>query len=356
VALDAFSGLPKMTRLDLRNNPLTNVKATDLLPVAENPDLDLRLPGSFTLRRLAALEARCPSAGQRRSMCGSIVSAPSSSGSSGPAGGTTDVETSSGSGVHSDPGNATNVATGDSAEVSSNADGESSGSDGQNAPGASGETTGNSTAPVTQVTTTTSGGDTSTGGTSTVGSSPSPPPSASVTVFVIKMAVWMPMTKESFMSDGKTKFKISMANAAGVAVTDIVIVKIENINRARRRRLLVRCVCTPVRLVKVWCWRVCGDISTCLQAEGVRVDFTVKTTVRADADKIKDTMTEGRINAELAKSGLPNAAIVEAPTVEQVDSATSMSSDTGDEVDHEASVCLLIHSYIEDCNVITLDL
>ena len=67
-------------------------------------------------------------------------------------------------------------------------------------------------------------------------------------------------------------------------------------------------------------------------------------------------MTEGRINAELAKSGLPNAAIVEAPTVEQVDSATSMSSDTGDEVDHEASVWLLIHSYIEDCNVITLDL
>ena len=104
-------------------------------------------------------------------------------------------------------------------------------------------------------------------------------------------------------------------------------------DRARRRRLLVRCVCTPVRLVKVWCWRVCGDISTCLQAEGVRVDFTVKTTTRADADKLKDTMTEDNINEQLAKSGLPNVAIVEAPTVEQVDSDTSMPSDAADEVD-----------------------
>jgi hypothetical protein len=177
VAPDAFSGLPKLTDLDLRNNPLTNVKATDLLPVAENPDLDLELPGSFTLRRLAALEARCPSAGQRRSMCGSIVSAPSSSGSSGPAGTTSDGATNGVSGVAS---------------------------------------------------------------ISEVDSPPSPPPPTSVTVFVVKMAVWIPMTKESFISDGKMKFKISMANAAGVDVTDIVIVKIENINRALLRRLLVR--------------------------------------------------------------------------------------------------------------------
>ena len=66
------------------------------------------------------------------------------------------------------------------------------------------------------------------------------------------------------------------------------------------------------------------DISTDVQAEGVRVDFTVKTTTRADADKLKDTMTEDNINEQLAKSGLPNVAIVEAPTVEQVDSDTSM--------------------------------
>jgi len=75
------------------------------------------------------------------------------------------------------------------------------------------------------------------------------------------------------------------------------------------------------------------DISTYVQAEGVRVDFTVKTTTRADADKLKDTMTEDNINEQLAKSGLPNVAIVEAPTVEQVDSDTSMPSDAADEVD-----------------------
>ena len=55
VALDAFSGLPKLTRLDLRNNPLTNVKATDLLPVAENPARP-RYPGVEDLFRRATLE------------------------------------------------------------------------------------------------------------------------------------------------------------------------------------------------------------------------------------------------------------------------------------------------------------
>ena len=73
------------------------------------------------------------------------------------------------------------------------------------------------------------------------------------------------------------------------------------------------------------------DISTYLQAEGIRVDFTVKTATRSDANKLKDTMTEDNINEELSKSGLPNIAIVEAPTVEQVDSSTSMPSDTADE-------------------------
>mgnify|MGYP006892648893 CR=1 FL=1 len=73
------------------------------------------------------------------------------------------------------------------------------------------------------------------------------------------------------------------------------------------------------------------DISTYLQEEGIRVDFTVKTATRSDANKLKDTMTEDNINEELSKSGLPNIAIVEAPTVEQVDSSTSMPSDTADE-------------------------
>ena len=210
---------------------------------------------------------------------------------------------------------------------------------------------GNSTAPVVQGTATTSGGVTSTDvssdstnevasngvsdGTSISDVGSSPPPS--VTVFVIKMAVWIPMTKESFISDGQTKFKISMANAAGVAATDIVIVKIENINRARLRHLLVRCVYTLSRNVKFW-YIVCVTFPSYVQEEGIRVDFTVKTSTRADADKLKDTMTEDNINEELAKSGLPNVAIVEAPTVEQVDSSKSMPSDTDDEVYHEASV------------------
>ena len=79
--------------------------------------------------------------------------------------------------------------------------------------------------------------------------------------------------------------------------------------------------------------KVCVTFPSYVQEEGIRVDFTVKTSTRADADKLKDTMTEGNINEELAKSGLPNVAIVEAPTVEQVDSDTSMPSDAADEVD-----------------------
>ena len=85
------------------------------------------------------------------------------------------------------------------------------------------------------------------------------------------------------------------------------------------------------------------DISISPQEQDIRVDFTVKTTSGADANKLKDIMTEDSINEELTKSGLPNAVIVQAPTVEQVDSSASMSSDTDDEVDYDASVCLLIH-------------
>ena len=94
-------------------------------------------------------------------------------------------------------------------------------------------------------------------GTSDDVTSPSPTPSpASVLVFVVKMAVSMPLTKESFTADKQTQFKVAMANAAGVSAADVVIVKVENINRARFRRLLVRCVYTLARNVKFWCLKV----------------------------------------------------------------------------------------------------
>jgi len=60
MAPDALNNLPKLTRLDLRSNPLTNILAIDFLQVVENPNLNLELDQSFMMRRLAALEARCP--------------------------------------------------------------------------------------------------------------------------------------------------------------------------------------------------------------------------------------------------------------------------------------------------------
>jgi len=88
------------------------------------------------------------------------------------------------------------------------------------------------------------------------------------------------------------------------------------------------------------------DISTYLQEEGIRVEFTVKTATRADADQLKGTMTADTINRELTKSGLPNAEIVQAPTVEQIDSSTSGSPYA--EVDYDKSVCLIYRTSLQN--------
>lgn len=45
------------------------------------------------------------------------------------------------------------------------------------------------------------------------------------------------------------------------------------------------------------------DISTYLQEEGIRVDFTVKTATRSDANKLKDTMTEDLARLQILELG-----------------------------------------------------
>ena len=84
------------------------------------------------------------------------------------------------------------------------------------------------------------------------------------------------------------------------------------------------------------------DYSTFLQEQGIRIDFSLKMADKAEADQLKDSITSDTINQELEKLGLPSAKIVQAPTVEQVDSSASRSPDTDEKVAYDACVCRLI--------------
>jgi hypothetical protein len=105
---------------------------------------------------------------------------------------------------------------------------------------------------------------------------------------VVKLVVSLPMSKADFTVEKQTKFKESVAKAAGnLPPAAVEIDKIETIS-ARRRMLL---------------------------AESIRVETSVKVKDKAAAESLAGTLTVDKINAELAKSGLPPATMLESPSV-----------------------------------------
>ena len=88
---------------------------------------------------------------------------------------------------------------------------------------------------------------------------------------VVKMAVSLPMTVEQFNADAQTKFKESIAKAAGSTPADVTIDEIQSISISRRHLL----------------------------ASSIQVVTSVKAADKAAADAMSGKLTADNINAEL---------------------------------------------------------
>jgi hypothetical protein len=98
----------------------------------------------------------------------------------------------------------------------------------------------------------------------------------------------LPVTKDEFTEDKQRAFVTSLAAAAGTNPADVKIDKIETISgrRSAARRLL---------------------------AESIRVDASVKVADSAAANALANSLSADKINAQLAKAGLPPSTLLEPP-------------------------------------------
>ena len=105
---------------------------------------------------------------------------------------------------------------------------------------------------------------------------------------LVKLSLSLPFTKDEFTEDKQSKFRVSLAIAADVKPADVKIDKIETIGgrRGARRHLL---------------------------AGSIRVDTSIRAADNAKAGSMAKRLTADNINAELAKVGLPQSTILEAP-------------------------------------------
>lgn len=108
-------------------------------------------------------------------------------------------------------------------------------------------------------------------------------------VYVVKMAVSLPMTTQEFNGGQQLKFKQSVARAAGVSSDDVTIDRIVDMNNGlpARRRLLT---------------------------SSIRVDTSVQAPNEIAASAISTGLTADSLNSALVAAGLPAATILEAPT------------------------------------------
>jgi hypothetical protein len=98
----------------------------------------------------------------------------------------------------------------------------------------------------------------------------------------------LPLTKDEFTEDKQRAFITSLAAAAGASPTDVKIDKIETISGRRADRRLL--------------------------AGSIRVDASVKVADSSAANALANSLSADKINAELAKAGLPPSTMLEPPT------------------------------------------
>ena len=112
----------------------------------------------------------------------------------------------------------------------------------------------------------------------------------STSEILVKLSLSLPFTKDEFTEDKQSKFRESLAVTADVKPADVKIDEIEIIGgrRGAGRHLLAR---------------------------SIRVDSSIRAADNSRANSMANALTLDKINAELAKVGLPRSIMLEAPRV-----------------------------------------
>jgi hypothetical protein len=144
------------------------------------------------------------------------------------------------------------------------------------------------------------------------------------TGYVVKLVLSLPLAKSEFTEDKQSKFRQSIATAAGSKSADVTIDAIDTILTSVGRRLL---------------------------SELVLVHITITAADVEGADAIASSLTTDRINAALENAGLPKATIKQAPTVETVSTATSVNTSTAPLIGGIAGGLVLFIVFVKGASV-----
>jgi hypothetical protein len=128
-------------------------------------------------------------------------------------------------------------------------------------------------------------------------------PCRSVTVagYVIKLVLSLPIsiTQIDFTEDKQSKYRVSIAAAAGAKPADVTIDKIEAMSRRAGRRLL---------------------------SESVLVYSVIKASDAKTADTMASSLTTNKINGAMENAGLPKVTIKQGPTVESTAASVNITA------------------------------
>ena len=108
---------------------------------------------------------------------------------------------------------------------------------------------------------------------------------------IVRMEIVLTISKDEFDNTKQLDFRQGIADAAGVILSKVRIVKIES-TETRRRHLL---------------------------ADQIKIEVEVSTRDSDEAKSVANMLTEDSINAQLQKRGLPEAVVVSDPRIESSD-------------------------------------
>ncbi len=153
-------------------------------------------------------------------------------------------------------------------------------------------------------------------------------------IYLVKMNVSLPLSQVEFNSTLQAKFKQSIAIAAGIAAYRVTIDDItkDAITTPRRRLLAVRT--SHITSSSTTITRTSSTSSSSSSApsptrtatspsysstnDKIRVDFSVRARHKSMADSIVAKLTGKILNLELVKHDLPNATVIEGPSIVDV--------------------------------------
>ncbi len=129
------------------------------------------------------------------------------------------------------------------------------------------------------------------------------PPTKQDTTVIVKISVWLPIPVSEFNDAKRQLFRESMSRAAGVDVSQVIIIIQVNEQMTRHRSLL---------------------------SEGVRINVEITVKGSGVAKSVASKLTSDNINAELDREGLPSAEVLSA--AQEVLPASGENVNTGGQV------------------------